>query len=97
MKKINSYHWLVIVLALPMLLFSLPGSATDYVTTFASVSENARLLQDVTGNQEAAWKYTAINGGSGPYYSEGGTSGLSFSLPFSSAAVPLSSPALPCH
>ena len=81
MKKFNSYHWLVIVLALPMLLFSLPGSATDYVTTFASVSQDAGLLQDVTGSQEAAWSYTATSGVSGPNYSEGGMSGLSFTLP----------------
>ena len=86
MKKLNSNHWLVILLALPMLLFSQKGSATDFVTTFSSVSEDAGLLQDVTGSQEAAWTYTTTSGETTIYYVDGGVKGLSFSLPFTSSA-----------
>lgn len=87
MKKLNSYHWLVILLALPMLLFSQKGLATDYITTFASVSKDAGLLKDATGSQEAAWSYTATSGVSGPNFSEGGMNGLSFTLPIYSNDV----------
>ena len=71
-------------MALPMFMISQPILATDYVTTFASVSTDFGLLKDVTGSQEAAWSYTATSGVSGPYYSEGGMSGLSFTLPINS-------------
>lgn len=81
MKIRRFNHWLVSLLALPMLLFPMPGSATNYVTTFASVSQDTGLLQDVTGSQESAWSYTSTSGVSGPFYSEEGMSGLSFSLP----------------
>jgi hypothetical protein len=82
MKIHLSRPWRVLLLVLPMLLFSQPGSAIDYVTTFASVSENTKLFQDATGNEENAWKYSISSTLDAPqYYSQGGMSGISFTLP----------------
>ena len=81
----TNYHcsrtWWGLLLALPMLLFSQPGSATDYVTTFASVSQNTKLFIDATDKEENAWKYSISSSLDAPYYSQGGMSGISFNLP----------------
>ena len=83
MKKLNSKRWLVALQALSMLIFSLPGSATDYVTTFASVEKE--FLTDVSGDKTSEWTYEVTEGVNGPYFSQGGMTGLDFSLPLFSS------------